>query len=96
MKLHRLSDYLNLYKSSKTFLGCSTQPVVHRSLVFSLAGSNRNEKELKEVAVDVQVINRLRHGITPLHYSTRKEAFKCTEILLLDSSRTIRGTFLES
>ena len=56
--------------------------MVHRSLVFTLASSDEHQELLEEVAKDTAMINRPRRGETPLHYSTKMEAVRCTEILL--------------
>ena len=58
--------------------------MVHRSVVFTLASSDSDEHEelLKEVGKDTAMINRPRRGETPLHYSTKMGAARCTEILL--------------
>ena len=82
VKLENLTDYMYFYKSTKKFLCFPTNPVVHRSLVFTLASSDEHQDLLEEVAKDTVMINRPRRGETPLHYSTRMGAAMCTEILL--------------
>ena len=82
VKLENLTDYVYFYKSTKTFLCFPTKPVVHRSLVFTLASSDEHQKLLEEVAEDKSMINRPRRGETPLHYSTKMGAARCTQILL--------------
>ena len=56
---------MHFYKSTRTFLGFPTNPVVHRSLVFTLASSDEHQTLLEEVAEDKAMINRPRRGETP-------------------------------
>ena len=64
IKLENLTDPVFLYKSTRTFFCFRTSPVVHRSVVFTLASSDSDEHEelLKEVAKDTGMINRPRRG----------------------------------
>lgn len=80
--LDKLTDFEEFYKSTRTFLGFPTNPVVHRSLVFTLACSGENPDLLEKVADDTEMINRPRRGDTPLHFSTNNGHVKSTEILL--------------
>ena len=83
IKLENFTSYINFYESTGTFLYFfETKPVVHRSLVFTLASSDEHQGLLEEVAEDTAMINRPRRGETPFHYSTRQKAVRCTEILL--------------
>ena len=82
VNLENCTDYVYLYKSTKSFLCFPTNPVVHRSLVFTLASSDEHQQLLEEVAKDTGMINRPRRGETPLHYSTKMGAARCTETLL--------------
>ena len=82
-KLHKISDHLNMYKTSRKYFLFDTDPVVHRALMFELASDDKNHETLEEVAhTSKQLINRQRRGESPLHYSTKKNAEKCTNILL--------------
>ena len=82
-KLHKKSDHLNMYLSSKTFFSFNCDPAAHRSLILDLAGDDRNYKLLDEISRGrKEMINRARRGETPLHFSSRMQAVKCTEILL--------------
>ena len=82
VKLENLTNYVHFYHSTKNLLCFQTNPVVHRSLVFTLASDNKHAELLEEVAEDTTMINRPRRGETPLHYSTKEGAWKCTIILL--------------
>ena len=81
-KLDKITDYTKFYQATKTFLGYESDPVVHRSLVFTLASKDENYELLEEVTEYRAMINRQRRGETPLHYSTKLKAVRCTEILL--------------
>ena len=83
-KLHKKSDHLNMYQSSKTFLSFECDPVAHRSLILDLAGDDNNHRLLlDEISRGrKEMINRARRGETPLHFSSRMQAVKCTEVLL--------------
>ena len=39
LRLNRIINYVELYKSSKSFLGFPTQPILHRAAVFQLLES---------------------------------------------------------
>ena len=82
VKLENLTNHVHFYRSTKKFLCFRTKPVVHRSLVFTLASDNKHAELLEEVAEDTAMINRPRRGDTPLHYSTKEGAWKCTIIFL--------------
>ena len=43
LRLNRIINYVELYKSSKSFLGFPTQPILHRAAVFQLVESDRKE-----------------------------------------------------
>ena len=43
LRLNRIIDYVELYKTSKNFLGCQTQPILHRAAVFQLVESETKE-----------------------------------------------------
>ena len=91
--LHKVSDYIQLYEKTKTFLFCfPTRPEVHRSVIFSLSKDDANQSQLKEMLERSApgkknqfnlMVNRPNHeGETPLHNSTKAGASKCTEGLL--------------
>ena len=90
--LHKLSDYIQLYKKTQSLLLCiQTRPEVHRSVLFRLSKDDRNEKELEEMLQKSAprknqynpMVNRPNsEGETPLHNSTKAGAKKCTEVLL--------------
>ena len=83
LKLENLTNYVYFYNSTRKFLCFQTKPVVHRSLVFTLASDNKHAELLEEVAgAAPAMINRPRRGETPLHYSTKEGAWRCTIILL--------------
>ena len=82
-QLHAVIDYSVLYERSKKFFGFKTAPVVHRSLVFTLAESDKKHEMLDEVARNnKEMINRPRRGETPLHHAAKRAAAKCAEVLL--------------
>ena len=83
-QLHRISNYIHLYKISKKFVCCRTRPIVHRSLLFRLAEKDENEKQLKEFLDDStpDMVNRTRRGETALHISARFGAHECSVKLL--------------
>ena len=43
LRLHRIINYVKLYKSSKSFLGCQTKPILHRAAVFRLIESETKD-----------------------------------------------------
>ena len=83
-QLHRISNYVRLYKISKKFCCFQTQPIVHRSLLFRLAEKDENDEQLKEFldASTSDMVNRTRRGETALHISTRLGAHKCSVLLI--------------
>ena len=90
--LHKVSDYKMLYESTKTFLCWSSQPVVHRSMVFKLSQEDGDHVQLEEMlnacrpasTKDLNhIVNRTNYeGDTPLHHATKEGNIKCTEVLL--------------
>ena len=72
-----------MYQSSNTFFSFNCDPAAHRILILDLAGDDNNHKLLDEISRGwKEMINRARRGETPLHFSSRMQAVKCTEILL--------------
>ena len=90
-QLHRISDYVHLYKISKKFCCFETQPIVHRSLLFRLAEKDENRTQLKEFLDDStpDMVNRMRRGETALHISARFGAHDCS-VQLLQSQAEIK------
>ena len=43
LRLNRMINYLDLYKMSKSLLGCKTQPILHRAAIFQLVESDTKE-----------------------------------------------------
>ena len=91
--LHTVSNYVQLYEKTKTFLCCvPTKPEVHRSVIFDLTKDDSTQKQLEEMLESSKpsmenqanpMVNRPNHeGETPLHNSTKARASKCTEVLL--------------
>ena len=91
--LHKISDYIILYKKTKKILFCvPTTPEVHRSAIFRLSKDDANQGELREMLERSSrgkkhsnpMVNRPNsEGETLLHNSTMAGANKCTEVLLL-------------
>ena len=88
LMLHKIRDYAELYKISKKWLCIKTEPIVHRSLLFStvekedssflenlLIGGNRKTTE--------EYVNRPNHkGQFALQMSMDSENAKCVALLL--------------
>ena len=81
LRLNRIINYVELYKKSRTLLGCQTQPILHRAAVFQLIDS-----EIKE---DTELFNEIfqkgndlsnfisrpnSSGRTPLHIACDKQS----------------------
>ena len=73
-RLNRIINYVELYKSSKTFLGFPTQPILHRAAVFQLVNSDRKEdiELFNEIFQDGNDLSNFLNrpntlGRTPLH-----------------------------
>ena len=100
-KLDKIIDHERFYQSTKTLFCFKTRPVVHRSLLFILASSDKHQELLEEVTQDIKeymtedvtefrveyLTNRPRMGETPLYYSTKLGAVRCTDILLRKGAR---------
>ena len=91
--LHTVSNYVQLYEKTKTFLCCvPTKPEVHRSVIFDLTKDDSTQKQLEEMLESSKpsmenqanpMVNRPNHeGETPLHNSTKARASKCKEVWL--------------
>ena len=80
LRLNKIIDYVELYKSSKNFLCCATQPILHRAAIFQLIESEDTKlfDEIFEEMNDVSnFINRPNSaGLTPLHAACEKESSK--------------------
>ena len=80
-ELHRRSDYANLYHATKHLLWIfPSEPVIHRSLLFSLVSSD-NSKDLEKLlgektylADDVNCHNA--EGDTPLHVACQNKSIR--------------------
>ena len=91
--LHKISDYHELWKRTRSFCCQTTEPVIHRSMVFDLANNDARSDELANVlAVDfssaepptkkqIQAVNGTRRGKTPLSHAVENGAWKCVRIL---------------
>ena len=80
-RLNRIINYVELYRSSKTFLGRKTQPILHRAAVFQLVDSDRKEdtelfNEIFQEGNDLSnFINRPNSsGRTPLHNACERQS----------------------
>ena len=81
LRLNKIINYVQLYKTSKSFLGLQTQPILHRVAVFQLIESDtREDTELfdeifAEGNVDGNFINKPNSsGRTFLHAAGEKQA----------------------
>ena len=64
-RLHKLSNYVQLYEMTKTFLFCfSSRPEVHRSVIFSLSNDDKKQTHLKEVLE--QSAPRFENQVNPM------------------------------
>ena len=93
LMLHKVRDYAELYKISKKWLWIKTEPIVHRSLLFSTV-----EKEDSELLADLlksdnpktieEYVNRPNHkGQFALQMSIDTENAKCVSLLLQAGAR---------
>ena len=78
MWLNRISDYLQLYQATKTFLWIfNTKPVIHRSVLHQLVTSDKEEdldllEEMLQVKDIGDVVNRPnREGMTALELASQ-------------------------
>ena len=96
-QLHKISDYVYLYKISNKFCGFQTKRIVHRSLLFRLSENDRNQVQLAQFLKDSPpaMINRTRRGETALHISTRAGAHVCSILLLQAKAQIKRNSFGE-
>ena len=84
-ELHRRSDYEYLYHATKRLLWIfPTDPVIHRSLLFSLVRSDKST-ELKKVLQGktnlTEDVNRPNaEGDTPLHVACQKASIRYTHL----------------
>ena len=83
LRLNKIINYVELYKISKTFLGCPTQPILHRSAVFQLIESNtREDTELfDEIFQDGKDLSNFINrpdssGRTPLYNACERQSTK--------------------
>ena len=87
LMLHKIRDYAELYKISKKWLCIKTEPIVHRSLLFSTI-----ERDDSELLSDLlkgdrkkieEYVNRPNHkGQFALHMSANLGNAKCTLLLM--------------
>ena len=89
LRLNKIINYLELYKSSKSLLGCKTQPILHRAAVFQLINSDRKEDvelfdEIFQDGKDLSTfINRPNSsGRTPLYNACERQSPKKVSQLL--------------
>ena len=95
-RLNRIINYVKLYKSSKTFLGRKTQPILHRAAVFQLVDSDRKEdtelfNEIFQEGNDLSnFINRPNSsGRTPLHNACERQSPRKVVQLLKAGARVM-------
>ena len=74
-QLNKISDYVKMYKATRTFLWCfSTEPIVHRNAIFSLVRSedDKDHNLLRGMMEDIEnksdMVSRPNsNGDSPLH-----------------------------
>ena len=78
LRLNRIINYVELYKTSKTFLGFPPQPILHRAAVFQLVKAEDTElfDEIFDAGNDLsKFINRPNSaGQTPLHVACDQQS----------------------
>ena len=92
LRLNKIINYVELYKISKTFLGCQTRPILHRAAVFQLVESDTKEdmelfdeifgsgKDLPNFRIDINRPSSL--GRTVLHNACETlSSQKCFELI---------------
>ena len=96
LRLNRIINYVELYKSSKTFLGFPTQPILHRAAVFQLVESETKEDtelfdEIFQEGKNLSnFINRPNSsGQTPLHNACKRQAPKKVSTLLIAGANVL-------
>ena len=89
LRLNRIVNYVEMYKISKSFLGFKTQPILHRSAVFQIVGSDAkdNIKLFDEILQDGEdlsgFINRPNsQGFTPLYNACERQSTQKVSQLL--------------
>merc|ERR1719458_524592 len=89
LRLNRIINYVELYKSSKRFLGRKPQPILHRAAVFQLVNSDTKEDILtfdeifQEGKNLSNFINRPNSsGRTPLYNACERQSPKKVSQLL--------------
>ena len=93
LMLHKVRDYAELYKISKKWLWIKTEPIVHRSLLFSTVekeDSGLLEDMIKGVKRKTaeEYVNRPNHkGQFALQMSIDAENAKCVALLLKAGAR---------
>ena len=96
--LNKIKDYVELYRATRTFLWCiTTTPVVHRSAIFALVNSNKNDALFEEMMEGAfrrkdnisEAVNRPNsHGSTPLQAACRLHSPQKAGLLIKNGAVT--------
>ena len=89
LRLNRIINYVELYKSSKSFLGFQAQPILHRAAVFQLVESDTKEDTelFDEIFQDGKDLSNFLNrpntlGRAPLHNACeRLSSQKCFQLI---------------
>ena len=74
-KLHGISNYYTLWEKTRRFLCFPTEQVVHRSLVFELAGNDMNCEKLERfLGLDTQALSPPANASPPFANETQIQA----------------------
>ena len=89
--LFKISDYEHLYKISKTWLWVfKTEPVIHRSLLFSTVTDIALEKLLQRGEMQKYVNRPNYQGQFALHLAAERKDAKCTLLLMEAGGKAAR------
>ena len=87
LRLHRLINYVALYKTSRALICCGIQPIVHRAAVFQLIATNENPELFDEIFKDgidrSSIIDRPdSSGLTFLHAAFQRRSLEKVKRLI--------------
>jgi len=87
LRLHRLINYVALYKTSRALMCCGIQPIVHRAAVFQLIATNEDPELFDEIFKDgidrSSIIDRPdSSGLTFLHAAFERKSLEKVKRLI--------------